>query len=294
MATCFWTDLIKTSQVCSPDPFATDVYVNYNSLNNNKTLAYSVSGNSWLTMAAHPSPTRIGGLEGVVLRQGESLAGYLCAGNTSGGPVNDLDQYIPDTWTSKTSAPAARRDMSGSDLNEKAYFTGGGTATSNWTLTNQEYTPDVWVIKTNLTFAHWSASAFTLGSSLFIVNGIPNPRKTESYAPDTWTVRTDYPGANNLGAHASGAISDAGYVIGNSQAGFEKDNKQYVVDTWTNKTISPVKRVRTDVAVVSSRIYIAGSAAIEAKQRIDEYINDSWANKADAPLTINDPADFGL
>jgi hypothetical protein len=200
---------------------------------------YDPSLNSWA------SKTNIASIRNGLSGASIGSAGYAIAGQPS--DLRDTEQYIPDTWTSKTDCPTpGRGGHLATTLNDKIYIMGGysGAALAD----NDEYDPDSWTNKTNLPGGGANLPyGFTIGSYTYNV-GASND--LQEYSPDSYTSRTDCP-APTRGSGGSCAIDSKGYVAyGNT---YIQDCDEYVVDTWTGKTAAaaPARNTLTAAALSS-------------------------------------------
>jgi hypothetical protein len=160
---------------------------------------YNPVADSWVSRTNLPLPNRSYAATFVV-----SGAIYLAGGDTN---LNDVDQYIPDTWTSKTSVAAPTRG--GQAVGNQLTASGTGTMSNAGYITcgrsnvplplqdHDEYiaASDSWTGKTDCPLpARFNVAGSSVLGDAYICggsDGISKLADTDSYQPDTWTSRAD-------------------------------------------------------------------------------------------------------
>jgi len=114
---------------------------------------------------------------------------YLFCGQLAVGNTAQTDEYIPDTWTTKTAYSTATSDGTAATRDDVAYLLAG--ANGGRRKTNDSYVVDTWTSKTDMpTPARNALAAFTVADAVHVVAGIDSVGRitdVDSYTPDTWS-----------------------------------------------------------------------------------------------------------
>jgi DNA-binding CsgD family transcriptional regulator/N-acetylneuraminic acid mutarotase len=123
----------------------------------------------WADKASLPSPRK--GMGHI----GYENAFYLIAGETTGGPVDDLLRYNPaaDTWEKLVSKPTAVADVQAVVLGEKIYVPGGRTIDGKASNSLEVYDPrqDSWETKASLPVGLWGYALASFEGQLYLFGG---------------------------------------------------------------------------------------------------------------------------
>ena len=176
--------------------------------------------------------------------------------------------------------------VSGSiDIISSGYIYGGWD--SSYLQDCDQYTPDVWVSKSNIPApARYQLVASTLGSSSYIYGGFDGVhlQDCDQYTPDVWASKTNMPlpARRNL---AASTIWSSGYIFGGSDGTFVlQDCDQYTPDTWASKTDMPAPgRLYLAASAIGSSGYIYGGYSTSCLQDCDQYTPDVWVSKSNIP-----------
>ena len=211
--------------------------------------------------------------------------GYVYGGYGS-DYLQDCDQYIPDTWISKTDMPLpARSSLAASTIGSSGYVYGGDEGVQLQDC--DEYTPDTWVSKNNMPSPGRNyLAASTIGSSGYIYGGYTgsNLQDCDQYTPDTWVSKSNIPSPVRRILAAS-TIGSSGYIYGGYYTSQLQDCDEYTPDTWTSKSNmpSPARHALAASTIGSSGYIYGGHDGTNQLQDCDEYTPDTWTSKSDMP-----------
>lgn len=122
---------------------------------------YTAASDSWASKTDIPSPLR----RAAVLEVLGALI-YAMGGNDNSSTVGyrDTDEYdtAVDSWTAKTDMPTPPRSFAQAAPMSGAIYLHGGSTSTGTLLDNDEYTPDTWVSKTDMTAGHQNGASTTL------------------------------------------------------------------------------------------------------------------------------------
>jgi hypothetical protein len=169
----------------------------------------------------------------------------------------------------------------------KGNFVGGFSAA---TLSdNDEYDPDTWVGKTDLSSGRRNLCGTNIASMAngYVFGGIGATNDVDAYSrADAWTSKTDLPSPGRYGA-AAAAIEDRAYVFGGYGSVNLRDTDEYNPgeDAWVSKTDMPLYgRKYLAAATIDGNGYVfGGQDNYGAASDTDEYSPDTWVSKATMP-----------
>jgi N-acetylneuraminic acid mutarotase len=196
---------------------------------------YDMLTDTWTQLATIPDTNGWDGAVGFAING----KGYITTGIRNSAPYyrNDLWEYDPvlDSWTQKTSLPAAARAYSTSFvINNIAYVATGNGYNELWS-----YNPatDTWLQKTSIPTAGRSgAFSFSIGTKGFLGGGIYDTRDFWEYDAiiDTWTQKDSMYSQSYV--YAIGwSLNNYGYKFGGRVDSLSSCLREYnpVTDTWT-------------------------------------------------------------
>ena len=212
--------------------------------------------------------------------------GYWFGGTSSGADEQDCDEYVVDTWTSKTDATAGHvgRGAASMPISNKAYVCGGiyTPATPDYLIFTDEYNPSTnsWVAKSDMPNIKNGQTGTSIDNVGYIAGGnAPGLLSdTDQYIPDTWTGKTDIPAPARGGAIAT-ELNSKMYIMGGYAGGVIADNDEYTPDSWANKTNLPGGGINLPYGfTIGSYTYNVG-----ASNDLQEYSPDSYTSRTDCP-----------
>jgi len=257
-------------------------------LNNNSYLStneeYDPVTDKWTTRT--PMPTARSGFAIAAYQNKIYVIGGTTGESTSSksGFTGVTEVYIPatDTWTTKSSMPTPRADLSASVVNKKIYLIGGERYVEHDPFyeesdLNEVYDPgsDSWTNKTAIPAATFGYASAVVDSKIYVIGGgtqfwekwgFTYVGSNQVYDPenDTWSIGTTFePASSYMAAGATNGIDAFKriYVVG----GFvlnEYSNVTHVYDpenkVWTASSPMPTPRMYFDVAVVDDVLYAIG------------------------------------
>jgi N-acetylneuraminic acid mutarotase len=257
-------------------------------LNNNSYLStneeYDPVMNKWTTRT--PMPTARSGFAIAAYQDKIYVIGGTTGESTSSksGFTGVTEVYTPatDTWTTKSSMPTPRADLSASVVNKKIYLIGGESYVEHDPFykesnLNEVYDPgsDSWTNKTAIPAATFGYASAVVDNKIYVIGGgtqfwekwgftYVGSNQVYDSENDTWSIGTTFePASSYMAAGATNGIDAFKriYVVG----GFvlnEYSNVTHVYDpenkVWTNSSPMPTPRMYFDVAVVDDVLYAIG------------------------------------
>jgi hypothetical protein len=264
----------------------------------------SPSGNSWVEMAAMPTPRfSFGAVE---------LGGKIfCIGGAvnSSSPllaVNEEYDPILNKWTERAPMPSPRYGFAIAAYQDKIYVFGGGID-NNSTMTNQTlvYDPatNSWSTKTPMPLARMLLQANVVNGKIYLIGGYPysNATLNEIYDPasDTWTTATPIPTPTIAyeSAVANGRIYIiSGAIFPNATGAAEELNLTQIYDpakdSWSFGAAIPKSVNSAGVGLITdtqgnTAIYAVGGETdiFSPKATVQIYYpeNNSWSTGPSLP-----------
>lgn len=173
-----------------------------------------------------------------------------------------------DTWTSKTSMPAARWGAGGGVVNGKLYVAGGQNSGGSLdTLVVYDPVTDNWNTKTPMPTVRSSVGGAVINGKLYVVGGNSAANQKlatlEVYDPaaNTWTTKAAMPTARS--GPGVVAINGLLYVAGGCMGWCAPVTNALEVydpanDAWTTKASIPTGRGNADVVAANNLFYVMG------------------------------------
>lgn len=225
--------------------------------------------------------------------------------------TNEAFDSLANTWTTKTSMPTARDDISVSAVAGKIYVAGGEVFNNCAPIdTLEEYDPimNTWASKMPMPTHRWGASATTVNGIMYVIggqgpNGCQGALSTvEAYNPvsNMWATKTPMLTARfGLGV---GVVNGIIYAIGGDDVNLHglttveafDPNANGGMGAWTTKTAMPAPGLYGFVTgVVNGKIYVIGGSdtgvtpsGVSTVQEFDPTGNGgmgSWAARQPIP-----------
>lgn len=263
------------------------IYNGYGALNYLQDCdEYDPEADTWTSKTDTPSPAKTLGMASSIDNKGYTYYGGIAA---SPWYIQDTEEYDPilDTWANKTNGPSPERASGGaSTMNDKGYVYGGTRAEQDC----DEYTPDTWANKTDISTPRTGIAASPINNKGYIYYGysLTWVLDTDEYDPtlDSWVNKSNAPSPIRRDRPTATTIDNKGYVIaGSSSPIYLQDCDEYDPDTWTSKTDcpSPARWYLAASSMYDKGYIYCGLYLLNELQDCDEYTPDTWANKADSP-----------
>ena len=245
---------------------------------------YDPSDDSWESKTSLPDPPRNTFAGCTISGKGYAIGGY----NSASATIQDNDEYVLDSWTSRTNITSVRAGNCATGIGAYGYVFHGFTTLNS----NLEYdqSGDSWSAKTNV-LQRALAVAVTIDSKAYIFGGWLSGtlnKLTQEYDPgaDAVANKTDMP-LPVRDYHAGCALEGYAYSYGGySGVARLQDNEEYdqAANTWSSKTDMPAPtRWKLSGAAISGKAYALYGDDGGLLQDTDEYTvsGDAWANKTD-------------
>jgi N-acetylneuraminic acid mutarotase len=205
-----------------------------------------------------------------------------------GSYAYDFESDLADPWSTKTSMPTARVDLTSSVVNGKIYAIGGWVRGSLATVEEYDPSTDTWTTKTSMPAARDDLTSSVVNGKIYAIGGWyggSTLATVEEYDPstDTWTTKTSMPTARAL--LTSSVVNGKIYVIGGWSIGTiwaTVEEYDPSTDTWTTKTSMPTARVDLTSSVVNGKIYVIGGGGAATVEEYDPS-TDTWTTKTSMP-----------
>lgn len=259
------------------------------SVASNRNHAYSVAGNSWTIKDTMTYPRRGCGVA--------SVGGKVyCAGGYDGtSTLAYLEAYDPatDTWTTKTSMPAAAAyGVLVSDGTYLYHIGGYNTDTLQYLATVYRYNPatDTWATMAPMPTARCWHGADIVTGVIYVIGGYAGAgalgtNEAYSIAGNSWSSKTAMTTPRYL--LTSTAVNGKIYSTGGFPFAQAAKNEEYdpVGDTWASKADLATPRYEHAAAAVSGKLYLIGGYYGGELSDVDEYdpVGDTYTAKTDTP-----------
>lgn len=266
----------------------------------NQNARYEID--TWTAKAVYPTHISNGSAQTI------NCKGYGIFGNKGVSPffVQDVQEYVPDVWTTRNSSPlAARTDNASYAIGDSnGYVTGGGTLANQATNDHGQYTPDgsggTWATKATLT---GSATSTLRGAPIddkgYVYTGYIPPvtgsNRTAEYDPvgDSWATKANRP-APLVEYAGAWPLNGRAYSMGGQPV--TKTVQYYTVNTWTTAANLIVEKTYFGFASFDPSVgYISGgmnNTGVRVKTHY-EYVINTWTNRANKiGVTVNHERSF--
>lgn len=205
------------------------------------------------------------------------------------------DEYLAglDAWSVKTSLSPVRSHHYGLDINNKGYSVCGYDGSGKENL--DEYYLNTWTAKTNAPEDKYGHSAQALNGKGYAFSGYRSSFGMDptvyEYTPgsNSWVTKGDIISPNRYLSVATQMDNRAyifcGYIVG--QSTYNKDNDEYVPDTWASKTDYPGNGIISASAFsIDNKCYIYGGWDLTNSLVVGyQYVLDTWVGKSNMPGT---------
>ncbi|MFC1724061.1 kelch repeat-containing protein [candidate division KSB1 bacterium] len=199
-------------------------------------------------------------------------------------------------WTTKTSMPTARRDLTVSAAGDKIYAIGGLTPSYQYSTANEEYDPSLnsWTSKASIPVSYYYLKSDTVGGKIYVV-GREIPISVYEYNPstNTWTAKSGT--TSDRSEYSLASANGKLYIFGgydNNQTLDTVEEYDPVLETWTTKTSMPTPRSGAAAVAYNGKIYLVGgertvgfiSVFVDSVHVYDPD-TDSWEAKGPIPTS---------
>lgn len=278
----------------------------------NDVEVYSISQNSWRTVAPLPIPMNHANaavVDGKLYVLGGLAAGLVWVA------FPDCFVYNPeaDQWTTLAPMPVeqARGSAAMGVHGTTVYLSAGMTSLDGYpnglqatvsTVTSYDTKSGVWKTLPNLPAPRDHAGAALVGNTMYVLGGRThgqvNVRNT-TYALDVrspeagWSQKADMPTAR--GGLATGIVGSVVYTFGGEGNPAPGSNGVYnqteaydtVTDAWTKLASMPLPRHGTSATSAHGRIYIPGGSIAEGAQPVNAVTSFKPHCRSREAVTVN-------
>lgn len=221
-----------------------------------------------------------------------ATSGYVFGGELT--PIQDNDEYVPDTWTSRSNLPTpARLYSAGCAVSGLAVCFCGSDGAADIADTDSYELPatDTWTNRTNAPTAKGNHSAFAESGIAYNIGGLGASGPTEEWneGGDSWAAKTTMPATIHSSISAGQLLSSGlGYVFAGNEPSASAvtqltDEYNTGGDSWADKTDlpSPARADHLTGAIDEMGYCIGGHDGSNTLSDNDRYDRggDSWTSK---------------
>ncbi|RKY89777.1 hypothetical protein DRQ09_00760, partial [candidate division KSB1 bacterium] len=194
-------------------------------------------------------------------------------------------------WTTKTSMPTNRRDLTVNSVDGKLYAIGGFTDKYQFTRNVEEYNPetDSWSSKSSMPDEYFTVKSVVINSRIYVVGRRNSLIWVIEYDPATDTWNTKSGTTSDRSDYCVAELNNRIYIFGgwgNNQYLFTVEEYDLSTDSWAVVSSMPTERAGASAVAYNGKIYIIGgvnSSGVLNTFEVYDPSSNNWITKTSMP-----------